>query len=136
MRTLSPCLGDPLAVYSGKQWHRAARGRNQVSSTDTRCRVYDPEAINTMAWAFDKAYEGLSEQSKRQPKMRQELALCIMRLFDEGERRPLRLSRMALTIATIVTGSDGQRVSNRAIARSNTIGVPFPSGTDGRPETA
>ena len=99
---------------------------------DTSCRVYDPEAINSMAWAFDKAFEGLSEESKRQPNIRQDLALCIMRLFDEGEHRPLRLSRMALTIATIVTGSDGKRVSNRAIARSKTI--QFPSGTEGRPE--
>jgi hypothetical protein len=53
----------------------------------------------------------LLEQAKRQPNIRQDLALCIMRLFDEGENRPLRLSRMALHITTIVTGSDGQRVS-------------------------
>jgi cytochrome P450 len=59
-----------------------------------------------MERAFDKAFEGLSQESKRQPNVRRDLALCIIRLFDEGESRPLRLSRMALATATIVTASD------------------------------
>jgi hypothetical protein len=81
-----------------------------------------------MGWAFDKAFEGLSEEAKRQPNIRQDLAICIMRLFDKGENRPLRLSRMALFITTIVTGSGEKRGPNRAIARSNTVSVPFSSG--------
>lgn len=104
-----------------------------MNPTDTRCRVYDPEAVNMMGRAFDQGFEGLSEESKRKPHIRQDLALCIIRLFDEGERKPLRLARMAMTIATIATDCDGMRVPNRAVAHSNTsIGAPFPSGTDGR----
>jgi hypothetical protein len=107
--------------------------QTEMHSTDTRCRVYDPEAINMMGWAVDQAFDGLSEESKMKPHIRQDLALCIIRLFDEGEREALRLSRMAMSIATIITDSDGTRVPNRAIAHSNTgIGVPFPSGIDGR----
>jgi len=102
-----------------------------VPSTDKDCRVYDSEAINTMGWAFDKAFEGLSQESKRQSNMRQELALCIMRLFNEGENRPLRLCRMALAIVTIITDSNRKRVSNGVITCSNTFSVPFPLGTDG-----
>jgi hypothetical protein len=84
-----------------------------MSSTDTRCRVYGPEAIETLGWAFDKALEGLSRESKRQPNMRRDLALCILRLFDSGENKPLRLSRKALAVVT-----DFDRT-----ACSNTIGV-------------
>lgn len=86
-----------------------------MNSTDTRCRVYGPEAIETMGWSFDKALAGLSRESKRQPTMRRDLALCIIRLFDEGENKPLRLSRNALAEVT-----DIQRA---ACSNSNTIGV-------------
>jgi hypothetical protein len=44
----------------------------------------------------------LFQKSKRQPHMRQELALCMIRVFDEGEIKPLRLSRMALAIVTVL----------------------------------
>lgn len=54
-----------------------------------------------MGRAFDKAFKGLSEESKRQPNMHRDLALCIIRLFDEGEIKPLRLSRMALAMVTV-----------------------------------
>jgi hypothetical protein len=102
-----------------------------MNAIDTRCRVYDPDAIETMGWAFDKAFEGLSQESKRQSNMRQELALCIMRLFDEGENRPLRLCRLALAIITIITDSNRKRVSNGVITCSSTFSVPFPLGTAG-----
>jgi hypothetical protein len=92
---------------------------NQMNSIETRCRVYDPGAVNTMGWAFDKAFAGLSEESKRQPNMRRNLALCIIRLFDGGEHAPLRLSRMALALSTTIIDSDGKCFSNRALARSN-----------------
>jgi hypothetical protein len=77
-----------------------------MNSTDTCHRVYGSEAMNTMEWAFNHAFEGLSEESKRQPNVRRDLALCVIRLFDQGESRPLRLSKMALATATIVTASD------------------------------
>ena len=77
-----------------------------MNSTDRCRRVYGFEAMNTMEWAFNHAFEGLSEESKRQPNVRRDLALCIIRLFDQGESRPLRLSKMALATATIVTASD------------------------------
>jgi len=48
-----------------------------MNSTDTRCRVYGPEAIETMGWAFDKALESLSQESKQQPNMCRDLALCM-----------------------------------------------------------
>lgn len=101
-----------------------------MNSTDTRCRVYDPGAIDAMGWAFDNAFEGLSEESKRRRNMGRNLALCIIRFFDEGENNPLRLSRMALAINSF---SNRKRVSNEGIACSNTISVLIPSGTDGWP---
>lgn len=69
-----------------------------MSYADTRCRIYDSEAINILGQAFDKAVWGLSEQSRTDPNTRRRLAICIMRLFDEGERAPLHLSVIALSI--------------------------------------
>jgi hypothetical protein len=60
-----------------------------MSYAGARCRVHEPpEAVNTMGRAFDKAVRGLSDQTKTDPNTRQQLAACIMRLFDEGERAP------------------------------------------------
>jgi hypothetical protein len=81
-----------------------------------------------MGWAFDKAFEGLSEGSKQRPNMRRNLALCVIRFFDEGESNPLQLSRMALAINTF---SDRKRA--KGIACSKTISVLIPSGFDGWP---
>lgn len=64
------------------------------------CRSYDPAAIHTMGYAFDEAFSGLSRQFRQQPNMRRDLALCIFRLFDEGERTPPRLARLALANVT------------------------------------
>jgi hypothetical protein len=92
---------------------------------ETRCRVYDLEAINTMGWAFEKAVRNLSEQSKKDPNTRRQLAACIMRLFDEGERAPLHLSLIALSIIR-------RPVSKERFAPFYPISVLFPSDTDGR----
>ena len=62
----------------------------------TGCRVYGPVAIKTMGSAFEEAYSGLSAQSRQQRNMRRDLALCIFRLFDEGERTSSRLAMLAL----------------------------------------
>jgi hypothetical protein len=88
-------------------------------------RVYDSRAINTMGWAFDKAFEDLSEGSKRRPNVRRNLALCVIRLFDEGESNPLQLSRMALAINAF---SDRKQANNGGIACSRTSSVLIPSG--------
>ena len=94
-----------------------------------RSRVYEPAALHTMGCAFDDAVEGLSIQSRQRPHMREELALCILRLFDSGETTPLRLSRMALAV---VTDTNRWRVvGNRGVAGS--IRVLFSSYTDRRP---
>jgi hypothetical protein len=69
-----------------------------MSYAGMRYRVYEPEAIKTMGHAFDKALQSLSDQSKTDPNICQQLAACIMRLFDEGERAPLPLSVLALSI--------------------------------------
>jgi hypothetical protein len=66
-----------------------------------------------MGWAFDKALEGLSREFRRHPNLRCDLALCIIRLFDSGEHKALRLSRKALAAV-----ADLDRT-----ACSNTIGV-------------
>lgn len=73
---------------------------------DTRCRVYDSAAINILGQAFDKAVEGLSEQSKTDPNTCRRLAACIVRLFDEGERAPLHLSLIALSIIQRPSSND------------------------------
>ena len=74
-----------------------------------------------MGWAFDKALRGLSAETQREAHMRQDLALCILRLFDEGENDPLRLSTRALAILTV---SDRERVANRNIASLKPVGIP------------
>lgn len=96
-----------------------------MHSRATRNRVYEPVAVHTMGCAFDDAIEGLSPDSRQQPHMLEELAHCILRLFDNGETETLRLSRRALTI---VTHSNRWHVGNRRFA----ISVLFPSDTDRR----
>jgi hypothetical protein len=103
-----------------------------MNETDTRCRVYDPDDLYTMGRAFDKAVRGLSEQSKAEPNIRRHLALCIIRLFDEGERAPLHL---AIIASSIVAGR--KRISQEHSSRSYpAISVLFPSDTDGQPVAA
>jgi hypothetical protein len=102
-----------------------------MNYAETHCRVYDPDALSTMGRAFDKAVRGLSQQSKADPSIRRNLARCIIRLFDEGERAPLHLSIIALSII------DGRKsASKQRISPLYRIGAPFPSGTDGRPLAA
>jgi hypothetical protein len=84
-----------------------------------RCRVYEPEAIHTMGRAFDKAVTGLSDQCKTDPNTRRQLAVCIMRLFDDGERAPLQLSLIALSIIRRPSSKD-------RIATFYPVGVLFP----------
>jgi hypothetical protein len=89
------------------------------------CRVYDSMAINTMGWAFDKAFEDLSEGSKRRPNVQRNLALSVIRFFDEGESNSLQLSRMALAINAF---SDRKRVNNEGMACSQTSRIVIPPG--------
>jgi hypothetical protein len=63
-----------------------------------RCRVYDPDAISTMGRAFEKAVKNLSQQAKADSNIRRNIARCIIRLFDEGERAPSHLCIIALSI--------------------------------------
>src|SRR5688572_17123968 len=100
-----------------------------MSYAETRSRVYEPEAMNIMGRAFEKAIRSLSEQSRKDPNIRRQLAACIMRLFDEGERAPLHLSLIALSIIRMPA-------SKERIAPFYPISVLFPSGTDGRPVAA
>ena len=104
-----------------------------MNYAEPRCRVYDPDALEIMGRAFDKAFSGLSPQSKADTNIRQNLARCIIRLFDEGERSPLRLSIIDLSIVV----SDGRKpVSRERIAPFYPIGVLIPSDTDGQPLAA
>jgi hypothetical protein len=104
---------------------------NQMNSTVGRCRVYDPDALSMMGRAFDKAVKSLSTEAKADPNMRRNLARCILRLFDEGERAPLHLAIIALSIV------DGRwHVRKERIAPFYPIGVLFPSDTDGQPVAA
>lgn len=102
-----------------------------MSYAGARCRVYDPDALNTMGRAFDKAVKSLSNQSKADSNFRRNLARCIIRLFDEGERAPLHLSIIALSI---VAGSGRKPVSSEYIAPLFPIGVLFPWALIGGPE--
>jgi hypothetical protein len=88
-----------------------------------RCRAYDPDAISTMGRAFDKAVRDLSQQAKADPNIRQNLARCVIRLFDEGERAPLPLAIIALSIV------DGRwNVSKERIAPVLSNWCPIPLG--------
>ena len=100
-----------------------------MNSAQPLCRVYDPEALKTMGRAFDQAVKGLSQQSEADPNIRGNLARCIIRLFDEGERTPLDLSMIALSIIV----GDGRPASTERIAPFNRVGVLIPSET-ARPE--
>jgi hypothetical protein len=79
---------------------------------EMHCRAYDSTAIATMACAFNKAFGELSEGSKRRPNVKQNLALCVIRFFDEGESDPLQLSRMALAINAF---SDRKPTNNKGM---------------------
>jgi hypothetical protein len=95
---------------------------------EPRYRVYDPDAVEIMGRAFDKAFSGLSPQFKADPNIRPNLARCIIRLFDEGERSLLHLAIIALSIV------DGRwHVSKERIAPVDRTGALIPSGTDRRP---
>ena len=72
-------------------------------------RVYDPGEISTMGRAFDNAVKDLSQQAKADPNIRRNIARCIIRLFDEGERAPLHLSIIALSIVV----GDGPKPANK-----------------------
>lgn len=102
-----------------------------MNYAEPRCRAYDPDAVETMGRAFDKAFSGLSPQSKADPNIRQNLARYIIRLFDEGERSLLHLAIIALSIV------DGRwHVRKERIAPLNRIGALIPSGTNGWPVAA
>jgi hypothetical protein len=102
-----------------------------MNYSEPRCRVYDPDALNMMGRAFDKAVSGLSPQFKADLNIHQNLARCILRLFDGGERSPLHLAIIALSIA------DGRwHVSKERIAPFCRIGALIPSGTDRWPVAA
>jgi hypothetical protein len=104
-----------------------------MNYAEPRCRVYDPDALNMMGRAFDKAVRGLSSQARSDPNIRRNLARCILRFFDEGERAPLHLAIIALSI---VVGDGPRPASKERIAPFYPIGVLFPSDTDGRPLVA
>jgi hypothetical protein len=104
-----------------------------MNHAEPRCRVYDPDALSRMGRAFDKAVRCLPPLSNADPNIRRNLARCIIRLFDEGERAPLYLSIIALSI---VVGDGRRPASKERIAPFYPIGVLFPSDTDGQPLAA
>jgi hypothetical protein len=127
--TLFPALNESSIAV--QQEDRAAAGRNPMNYAERHCRAYDPEALNVMGRAFDKTVKGLSPEAKADPNIRQILARCILRLFDEGERSPLHLAIIALSIV------DGRwHVSKERIAPFYPIGALIPSGTDRWPVAA
>lgn len=87
-------------------------------SAATGCRSYDPAAISNMAWAFEKALASLSLQSRQQPHIQLDLAVCIFRLFNEGETTPSRLARLALANVT------NHRQGKRQTTYFNSVDVP------------
>jgi hypothetical protein len=96
-----------------------------MNYAEPRCRVYDPDALNMMGRAFDEAVKGLSPEAKADPNIHQNLARCILQLFDEGERSSLHLAIIALSIV------DGRwHVSKERIAPFYRIGALIPSGID------
>ena len=91
------------------------------------CRTYDPAAMNILGWAFEAALSNLSLQSRQDPTVRRDLAICVFRLFDEGETQPLRLSRLAIANITCPPLSRHDRLK-KAVSISDLI----PAGTMGR----
>jgi hypothetical protein len=102
-----------------------------MNYAEPRCRVYDSDAFTMMGRAFDKAVKGLPPEAKADPDIRRNLARCIIRLFDEGERSFLHLAIIALSIV------DGRwHVRNERTAPFDRIGVQIPSDIDGQPLAA
>jgi hypothetical protein len=90
-----------------------------------QCRVYDSKTIETMGWAFDKAFEDLSEGSKHRPSVQRNLALSIIRFFYGGEGNPLQLCRMASAINAF---SYRKRTNSEGMVCSRTSRIVIPLG--------
>ena len=95
-----------------------------MHSASMGCRAYEPAAINTMSWAFEAAFSGLSLQSRGGPNVRRDLAVCVFRLFNEGETLPLRLSRLALANIT-----NPPRTRHDRLKKAFAISALIPAGT-------
>jgi hypothetical protein len=98
---------------SGKTGTSGSIRKNPMNSAEPSYRVYDPDALNTMGRAFDKAVRGLSPQSKTDPNIRQNLAIIALSIVDGR-----------------------WHVSKERIAPFYRIGALIPSGTDGWPVAA
>jgi hypothetical protein len=73
-------------------------GESQMNSLHKHCRAYYPEALQKMGSAFDKAVDALPADYKILQGGRQELALLIIRLFEEGVTNPAHLCKRALNM--------------------------------------
>jgi hypothetical protein len=58
--------------------------------------VYDPDTLNIMTNAFDRACEFLPVQLRDSDRMRRKLALHIVRHVNDGESDPTRLADSAI----------------------------------------
>jgi hypothetical protein len=66
-----------------------------ISHLVTSLRSYSPETIAVMVSAFDAVIRSTSMRIDCDDDVQETLALIILRKFDQGERDPKRLSRLA-----------------------------------------
>jgi hypothetical protein len=67
-----------------------------MNSLGKHCHAYYPQDLRTMGWAFDTAFDALPADYKSLKGARRELALLIVRFFDEGVTDPAHLCRRSL----------------------------------------
>jgi hypothetical protein len=84
-----------------------------MNSSEKYCRAYYPWALQTMGRAFDTAVDALPADYERQQEARRELALVIIRSFDEGITNPAHLCKIALNMCELtnrsISGSEKAR---------------------------
>jgi hypothetical protein len=114
------------------QWPIGALGAPTASSevkVDTMSKsielfaseVHDPETLDILVQAFDRAWSEIERRYVELPSLREEtqrrLADCILRLVKEGIRGPERVKSSALVILVV----EADAYSLRAFAARHTI---------------
>jgi hypothetical protein len=67
----------------------------EPSALPTFKRFYEPDSVRVMTDALDFACRMLPAPARESDRVRQQLALSIMREVDAGERDPARLAAVA-----------------------------------------
>jgi hypothetical protein len=83
-------------------------------------RVYPPETVAIMTAAFDSICQSLSTRTNGGDRLREKLAVIILRYVDDGERDPERLADLSLReLAGIDDAATDDRASKPRMPRQH-----------------